>query len=402
MPITERVTADLPVTIKTQNYSLLPDDFGREVQFENTIALSANLLPVAIAGNGYNTIIRNVGPGTLTIQPSISENIDGAASAVVAVGAWQWIRSDGTEWKTISSSASGAGSVTEINTAGGLTGGPITGSGTISIAADGVSLDKMAPGVDGNLISYDANGDPAAVATGSSGEVLTSNGAGAAPTFQPVSASGGLQSMQVFTAGGTWTKPAGITKIKVTVVGGGGGSGGCLGGGGFQSSSPGGGAGGAAIKLIDVSAISSETVTIGAAGTAGATGNNPGGNGGTTSFGAHCSSTGGAGGLGLGAGPNGIPGGVAGVGSGGTLNLHGGNGGANMVSTVNVYSSNSGRGGASYFGDGGADITSAASAGPGVAGVNYGSGAGGAAAFTNGTQPGGVGAAGTVIIEEYS
>ncbi len=55
---------------------------------------------------------------------------------------------------------------------------------TAMIADDAVTLAKMASGTDGNLITYDASGNPAHVATGSSGQVLTSNGAGAAPTFQ--------------------------------------------------------------------------------------------------------------------------------------------------------------------------------------------------------------------------
>jgi len=55
---------------------------------------------------------------------------------------------------------------------------------TVHIADDQITLAKMAGGTDGNLITYDASGDPAAVATGSSGQVLTSAGAGAAPTFQ--------------------------------------------------------------------------------------------------------------------------------------------------------------------------------------------------------------------------
>ena len=42
----------------------------------------------------------------------------------------------------------------------------------------------MAPGTDGNIISYDTSGNPVAVATGSSGQVLTSAGAGAVPSFQ--------------------------------------------------------------------------------------------------------------------------------------------------------------------------------------------------------------------------
>jgi len=42
----------------------------------------------------------------------------------------------------------------------------------------------MAGGTDGNLITYDASGDPAYVTTGTSGQVLTSGGVGVAPTFQ--------------------------------------------------------------------------------------------------------------------------------------------------------------------------------------------------------------------------
>jgi hypothetical protein len=48
----------------------------------------------------------------------------------------------------------------------------------------------MAGGTDGNLITYDASGDPAYVLTGATTEVLTSNGAGAAPTFQAAAAGG--------------------------------------------------------------------------------------------------------------------------------------------------------------------------------------------------------------------
>lgn len=46
-----------------------------------------------------------------------------------------------------------------------------------------VTLAKMASGTDGNMITYDASGNPAAVATGTAGQVLTSAGAGAPPTF---------------------------------------------------------------------------------------------------------------------------------------------------------------------------------------------------------------------------
>ncbi len=58
------------------------------------------------------------------------------------------------------------------------------------IADDSVTLAKMASGTDGNIISYDASGNPVAVATGSAGQVLTSAGAGAPPTFASAGVSG--------------------------------------------------------------------------------------------------------------------------------------------------------------------------------------------------------------------
>jgi hypothetical protein len=92
--------------------------------------------------------------------------------------------------------------------------GDVTGSGTGSFAAtianDAVTLAKMAAGTAGNLITYDASGDPAAVATGTAAQVLTSNGAGAAPTFQDVA------------AGGAWTligTSVASTSASLTVTG---------------------------------------------------------------------------------------------------------------------------------------------------------------------------------------
>ena len=56
---------------------------------------------------------------------------------------------------------------------------------------------------------------------GTSGQVLTSNGASALPTFQTISSYAGTRG-QSFTTGGTFTIPTGITTLKVTVQGGGG------------------------------------------------------------------------------------------------------------------------------------------------------------------------------------
>ena len=49
---------------------------------------------------------------------------------------------------------------------------------------DVISLAKMASGTDGNIISYDASGDPVAIATGNDGQILTSAGAGQPCAFE--------------------------------------------------------------------------------------------------------------------------------------------------------------------------------------------------------------------------
>lgn len=214
--------------------------------------------------------------------------------------------------------------------------------------------------------------------------------------------SGGLQSVQVFTANGTWTKPSGVTKVRVTVTGGGGG-----GGAGTQSwnTGQGGGAGGTAIEVIDVSSVSSVSVTVGSGG-AGATGHTQnsgsanGSNGGTSSFGSYCSATGGSGGdegwgdfqdLGNG-----------GSGSGGNINLNGGDavskggGNADDQATASL-------GGASYWGGGG---KGGGRGNDGLGDANngqaYGSGGGGGAAGDGSYHDGHQGKGGIVYVEEFA
>ncbi len=150
---------------------------------------------------------------------------------------------------------------------------------------------------------------------------------------------GGLKSVQTFTSSGTWTKPAGVNKVIVELVGGGG-------AGGFGASG-GAGAGGYSKKFISSGLGSTETVTIGAGGLATGAGN--GNNGGSTSFGSHLSATGGQGG-----GGSGFEGGI---GSNGNINLRGergnapdGNGGASYLSASAHYISPTGQPGLSYGG----------------------------------------------------
>jgi hypothetical protein len=200
----------------------------------------------------------------------------------------------------------------------------------------------------------------------------------------PVTLTQGLFSVQVFTSSGTWTKPSGIFKARVQLVGGGGGgsSANYVGGGGA--------AGGYSEEIIDVSAVSTVTVTIGSGGAGAAIGVTPGGNGGTTSFGSYLSATGGGGGYYL----NGGIGGVGGEGSGGDINGQGGDGGKAPVEAN--YQIAGGQGGASYFGGGGQGGIYGAflSGNPGRA---YGSGGGGSSY----NYAGGAGKAGIVIVWEH-
>lgn len=105
------------------------------------------------------------------------------------------------------------------------------------------------------------------------------------------------------TASGSYTKPSNLRYAVVICVGGGGGSGG-VSAAGDNSGSGGGAGGGAAIKFLKAADIGvSETVTIGAGGTAGTSAPTAGGSGGTTSFGSLCAATGGGGSPSCTAGP---------------------------------------------------------------------------------------------------
>jgi len=210
----------------------------------------------------------------------------------------------------------------------------------------------------------------------------------------PGVATAGLQSTQVFTSSGTWTKPAGITKVKVTVTGGGGGGGGSAA---ANVSGGGGCGGGTSVELIDVSGTASETVTIGAAGAGGASGANAGGVGGTSSFGAFCTATGGSGGNANSDGTN--PGPVGGLGTGGDLNLFGCPGDVNQEANSGVHWH--GWGGASFLSGGGSAHNDSAAAATRVVPDGYGGGGEGGGDGTGG-DAGGAGAPGVVYIEEYA
>ena len=198
-------------------------------------------------------------------------------------------------------------------------------------------------------------------------------------------ASSGFSSVQVFTASGSWTRPAGITKVIVEVLGGG--SSGAASA--DLDDASGGGGGGYAKKFVDVSSVTASVITVGAGGTAVTAAPNVGIVGGASSWvdtasGGSLTLTGSGG-----AAPsNGIYAGdgTGGTGTNGDINIQGGDGFPNNGGYA-------GKGGDSIFGFGGSLCHH--SQGIGVA-RGYGAGGGGGA-----NTSGGAGTGGIVIVWEY-
>lgn len=197
----------------------------------------------------------------------------------------------------------------------------------------------------------------------------------------------------------SWTVPLilklGIKFAKVTVVGGGGGGGGATSSPNFNAAGGGGGAGGAAIEVLDLTGVTSVSVTIAAGGSPATNGVGTGAtSGGTSTFGAFCSATGGVFGNSAGGG-SAISGTAAGndggIGSGGTLNIRGGAGQSAVAATPTIAGSTvaGGAGGDSILAGGSRSLIAI-----------FGAGGGGAATSVGSTSVAGLaGAPGAVIIE---
>jgi len=267
---------------------------------------------LAGANDGSLVIKTGSGAGTTAVTIDSSQNVTLANALPIASG--------------------GTGQTTQTNAFDALS--PATTKGDL-IVYNGTDNVRQAVGTNDYVLTADS--------TTATGVKWAAAGAGS---------SGGFTALQTFTSNGTFTVPTGKTTVKVTVVGGGGGgtpgssypSGGEPG---YTIYVPGNGgpAGGTAIEYITgLTPGGTVAVTVGAAGGTSATG-------GTSSFGAYCSATGGAGGTLTG-----------GAGTGGNINITGASiyasGGGGSPSILGSY----GSGGTS--GDGGG-----VPGGSGVAGV---------------------------------
>ena len=245
---------------------------------------------------------------------------------------------------------------------------------------------------------------------GDADEVLATDGSGNLSWVAAGSGSGATEvDRQVYTSSDTWSKPAGLLFVEVIVMGGGGGGGGVAAATAETIFGAGGGGGGFSRKVIMAAALgSTETVTIGAAGSGGNTSGTDGTAGGNSSFGTNAVGNGGGGG---GGGLNSTtavePGGTGGTGTSGDVNITGGAGwkGASNNASILGLLNTGGGGGHSVLSPGAqpqqawtvqdtAGATPAGYGGGGSGGLSHQSGTGAGAA-------GGAGTAGIIIVTEF-
>ena len=340
----------------TADSALQPGDIGSTVQ-----AYDADLTTLAGLSSADGNFIVGSATGGVVESGATARTSLGLGTAATTASTDYATAAQGT---TADSALQPGDNISTLtNNSGFITGnetvtlsGDVTGSGTTSITTTlgTVAVSKGGTGqtsyTNGQLLIGNTTGNTLTKATLTAGSgIAVTNGAGSITIAS--TGGGGFSNMDVITSTSTWTNPGSVTKVKVTVVGAGGGgahgypAGGINGGGG-------GGGGGTAIEVLTIP-TSPVPVTIGAGGQGGnlyPDATCPGAAGGTSSFGAYCSATGGGGGSGS---PSPFAaGGAGGAGSGGTINLTGGVGGYGRPPYVGpLQMVVKGKGGASYFGE---------------------------------------------------
>jgi hypothetical protein len=208
------------VTVGALDSGSITSGFGNINIGSSTITTTGAVATGAITAGG--TISGNLTGNVTGNTSGSSGSTTGNAATATALATARTI--GGTSFDgTANIAVALAATSTALATARTIGGTSFDGTANIAIALaaeattvtdNAITLAKMAAGTDGNLITYDTNGDPAYVATGTATHVLTSNGAGAAPTFQAAAGGGAtiLHDYTIQASSYTGGAPSGTTR----------------------------------------------------------------------------------------------------------------------------------------------------------------------------------------------
>lgn len=94
---------------KTANYTVVAADRGKVLNCSGTFTLS--LTAAATLGDGFCFAIRNSGSGAITIDPNLSETINGVVTFVIGGGEFVIVYCDGAGFSTVGGASAPAGSM---------------------------------------------------------------------------------------------------------------------------------------------------------------------------------------------------------------------------------------------------------------------------------------------------
>jgi hypothetical protein len=251
--------------------------FSDAISYGTTLTGGTGIINLG-SGQFYKDATGNVGIGTTSPSSKLTVGanppVAGALAAVGATGGISLATSDNVNSSLYIRNAAG----------GSIIGTDASNALRFATSGNTATEERLRIGSSGEIGIGGAN-------YGTSGQVLTSGGSGAAVSWSTIS--GGQIQTQLFATPGpaTWTNPGTVTQVRVTVIGGGGGG---------ALSPPAvvtGGAGGVIQTMVTIP-TSPVAITVGAGGAGKAFPGVANGNaGGTSSFGSFASATGGGAGV---------------------------------------------------------------------------------------------------------